>query len=78
MRKTNPLYLRTQRLIAETQRDTQRHIQRHRETHAETQTETHRHTDIDTHKETHKSCLKGLPFVLLHTSIKSLHLKHFI
>ena len=49
MRKTNALYLKTQRLIAETPRDTQRHKQRHRETHAETQTETHRHSDIDTH-----------------------------
>ena len=40
MRKTNALYLKTQRLIAETHRDTEGHIETHRDTHSDTE----RHT----------------------------------
>ena len=66
MLKTNALYLKTQRLIAETQRNTQRHIQRHRETHEEEQKETHRETH--THRiQRAASNVYRLPFLLLHT-----------
>ena len=76
MRKTNALYLKTQRLIAETHRYTKRdtHTDAHRDTHR--YTHRHRHTERDTQKETHthkethtKRCFRGLPFLLLHTWI---------
>ena len=78
MRKTNALYLKIQRLIAETHRDTEGHTETHTKTQRETHTDTHRHrhtythtkryTQRDTHKKTHtKSCFRGLPFLLLHT-----------
>ena len=61
MRKTNALYLKTQRLIAETHRDT------HIETHRDTNIKKHAHRETHTHIETHaKSCSKGLTFILLH------------
>ena len=49
MRKTDVLYLKTQRLIAETHRDTEGYTKRHTEKYSQ------RHTVIqkDTHKETH-------------------------
>ena len=50
MRKTNSLYLKTQRLIAETQRDTER------ETHTKRDTNTEKDTHIETHT---KSCFRG-------------------
>ena len=48
MRKTDVLYLKTQRLIAETHRDTEGYTKRHTEKYSQ------RHTVIqkDTHKET--------------------------
>ena len=49
MRKTNALYLKRQRLIAETYRET--HIHRYTETHRHTERHTQRHTDK--HRETH-------------------------
>ena len=55
MRKTNALYLKTRRLIAETHRDTNRDT--HTETLTETNREVHRHTHTDTHKDTHKETL---------------------
>ena len=49
MRKSNALYTKRQRFIAETQRDTQIH----RETRRERHRDTHRITRTDTHRETH-------------------------
>ena len=48
MRKTNALYLKTQRLIAETHRDTEGYTKTHTETHTETLTETHSDTERHT------------------------------
>ena len=47
MRKTNALYLKTQRLIAETHRYTKR------DTHTDAHRDTHRYTYRDKEKETH-------------------------
>ena len=58
MRITNTLFLKRQKLIAETHGDTQ--IQRY----------THTDTLRNTHTKTHtKGCFNGLPFLLLHTLI---------
>ena len=53
MHKTNALYLKTQRLIAETQRDTheKRHNHRERDTHEKRHKQRERHTHRDTYKE---------------------------
>ena len=57
MRKTNALYLKTQRLIAETHRDTEGPTKTHKETHKHTdtqkQTQTQRHTQRDAHTKRH-------------------------
>ena len=45
MRKINELYLKTQRLIAETHRDTEEHTVTHRETHTETYSDPESHKD---------------------------------
>ena len=47
MRKTNALYLKTQRLIAET------HLDTHRDTQRDRQTDTQRHTHPVSHTQTH-------------------------
>ena len=51
MRKTNALYLKTQRLIAETHRDTEGPTKTHTHSDTETniQTQTQRHTQRDAH-----------------------------
>ena len=68
MRKTDALYLKTQRLIAQTHRYTKRDTQRHRQTQTDAHRETHTKRQTHTHKETHtKTCFCGLPFLLPHT-----------
>ena len=52
MRKTNALYLKTQRLIAETHRDTEGHTKTHTETHTVTQRDTYRQ-NTETHTKRH-------------------------
>ena len=54
MRKTDALYLKTQRLIAQTHRYTKRDTQRHRQTQTDAHRETHtkRHTQRDRHTHT--------------------------
>ena len=70
MRKTDALYLKTQRLIAQTHRYTKGDTQRHRQTQTDAHRETHTKRQTHTHKETHtKTCFCGLPFLLPHTWI---------
>ena len=50
MRKTNALYLKTQRLITETHRDTEGYTNTHTQRH--THPDTHRETQRNTHRDT--------------------------
>ena len=76
MHKTNALYLKTQRLIAETNRDThtKRYTETQRHTDIHTQRHTHRHTKTHRHRhiETHTKCsFKGFPsFCYTHESLQ--------
>ena len=80
MRKTNALYLKTQRLIAETHRDTEGNTETHTKTHTEALTETHTQTYTDTHtqSDTYKELLKRftLPFTT-HMNLNKLMLRKY-
>ena len=90
MGKTNALYLKIQRLIAETHRYTDTHKHTARETHTDSNTETYGHTqperethttrERDTHTRTYKELLQmfTLPFAS-HMNLNKLFLqKHSI
>ena len=84
MRKTNALYLKTQRLIAETHRDTEGHTETHTKTHTEAHTETHTETNTDIHRhrhtqsDTYKELLQRftLPFAT-HINLNKLMLRKY-
>ena len=80
MRKTNAMYLKRQRLIAETDTHKETHRDKLKDTQRDPHRHIHRHTQRNTHKETHTQThtkFKGLPFLMLHMSLNKLMLRKY-